>query len=74
MITPKPIRIIKYVFAISLVVFFACSGCASAKKNYLHSRRDESLCDLSRLGKNKYFYSASYQRKLTQSTKKIARH
>jgi len=74
MIIPKPIRIVKYVFAIFLVVFFACSGCASAKKNFIHSRSEESLCDLSRLGKNKYFYSAAYQRKLTKSTKKIARH
>jgi hypothetical protein len=32
----------------------------------------ESLCDLSHLGRNKYFYSTNYQRKLTKSTKKIA--
>jgi hypothetical protein len=71
---PKPIRILSTALAISLIVLFYCTGCASEKKNYLHSKKEASLCDLSRLGKNKYFYSATYQRKLSHSSKKIAKH
>jgi hypothetical protein len=70
----KKVGFLKYVFAIALIVLSICSGCASEKKSYIHSKKTESLCDLSRLGKNKYFYSPVYQRKLTRSTKKISGH
>jgi hypothetical protein len=70
----KSVRILNYTFAISLIALFACSGCVSAKKNYVYSKNKESLCDFSRLGKNKYFYSGTYQRKLRLSNKKIALH
>jgi hypothetical protein len=51
---------------------FTGTGCASAKKNSFYFKKEESLCDLSRLGRNKYYYSANYQRKLSHNTKKIA--
>lgn len=70
----KSIGIIKYAFVIFIFVFFTITGCASTKKSVVFSKKNESLCDLSHLGKNKYFYSASYQRRLTRSTKKIASH
>ena len=68
----KTIRILKYAYVLLLIALFTSTGCASAKKNMISVKSKESLCDLSRLGKNKYFYSTNYQRKLTKSSKKIA--
>lgn len=68
------IRIFKFVSISLLVILFSGTGCASAKKSSLYFKREESLCDLSRLGRNKYYYSANYQRKLAHNTKKIAGH
>jgi hypothetical protein len=67
----KAIRILKYIFI--FIVLFTGTGCASVKKNRIHPKRKEALCDLSHLGKNKYFYSAHYQRKLAKSFRKNAR-
>ena len=72
-IMPNPIRKIKYTFVFILIVLFAVTGCAPVKKNKDIFLTKESLCDLSHLGRNKYFYSAHYQKKLTKSTKKIGR-
>jgi hypothetical protein len=65
---------------IVLVIAVLCTGtsCASAKKNsvstkkhIIQSKMQESLCDLSRLGKNKFFYSTYYKKKLARSIRKI---
>jgi hypothetical protein len=68
------IRIFKFVSVSLLVTLFTGTGCASAKKSSFYFKKAESLCDLSRLGRNKYYYSANYQRKLAHNTKKIAGH
>jgi hypothetical protein len=65
------IRILKSLFIVLLVVVFTCTGCATAKKTGLNFKRKESLCDLSHLGKNKYYYSTYYQKKLRRSVKII---
>jgi hypothetical protein len=67
-------RILKYEFFLLLITIFTLTGCASAHKTYFAKKKQESLCDLSRLGKNKYFYSGYYERKLTRTTKKIKLH
>jgi len=66
------IRIFKFISVSLLVTLFTGTGCASAKKSSLDYKRKEALCDLSRLGRNKYYYSGNYQRKLAHNTKKIA--
>jgi len=68
----RTIRILKYAYIYFLIALFTGTGCASAKKNRVYSKSKESLCDLSHLGKNKYYYSANYQRKLAKSITKIA--
>jgi len=70
----KSIRILKHIFVSAFIVVFTCTGCASAKKNKFSYKKTESTCDLSHLGRNKYFYSSYYQRKLAKSVKEIARH
>lgn len=72
MIMSKAIRILKVTFIFIFIVAFTCTGCATTMKNKIYSRKKESLCDLSHLGKNKYYYSKYYERKLTKSIKKIA--
>jgi hypothetical protein len=67
----KTSKILIFTFISVLVVLFTCEGCASTKKNVVISKSKDSMCDLSRLGKNKYFYSNYYQKKLTKSVKKI---
>lgn len=68
----KAIKILISTFVFIFIVLLTGTGCASVKKNRVYSKSKESLCDLSHLGKNKYFYSAYYKRKLSKSIKKIA--
>ncbi len=39
-------------------------GCASTKKNPYQASRKNSYIDTSQLGRNKYFFSKKYQKKL----------
>jgi hypothetical protein len=71
----KKIKIIVFTFIFALITLMAGTGCASAKKNKFMKSKSfmdtGSSCDLSHLGKNKYFYSHYYQRKMGRSIKKI---
>jgi len=45
-------------------------GCASSKKNTYRNVRKNSYIDTSQLGRNKYFFSKQYQKKLYRYKKK----
>jgi len=46
-------------------------GCATSKKNPYHEKKKKvSLIDTSQLGRNKYFFSNKYQKKLYKYKKK----
>jgi len=45
-------------------------GCAAQKKNSYKSVRKNSYIDTSQLGRNKYFFSKKYQKKLYRYKKK----
>jgi len=45
-------------------------GCASSKKNPYQASRKNSYIDTSQLGRNKYFFSKKYQKKLFKFKKK----
>jgi hypothetical protein len=45
-------------------------GCASSKKNAYQANRRNSYIDTSQLGRNKYFFSKKYQKKLYNYKKK----
>jgi len=62
---------IKYLFIFLLIVIFAGTGCATAKKARPPDKQEQDLCDLSHLGKNKYYYSRHYQNKLKKSIRKL---
>jgi hypothetical protein len=54
-----------------IVLLPATTGCAASKKYTPVDKRKESLCDLTHLGKNKYYYSGYYKRKLHKAEYKI---
>ncbi|MBM3420740.1 MAG: hypothetical protein FJY11_06360 [Bacteroidetes bacterium] len=61
----------KYSFIILLILMaFLAGACASSRKpNWIKERKKSGYVSTSRLGKNKYYFSSSYQKKLTRSVK-----
>jgi len=45
-------------------------GCAATKKNPYYASRKNSYIDTSQLGRNKYFFSKKYQKKLYRYKKR----
>ncbi|HVN58093.1 MAG TPA: hypothetical protein VMT63_07335 [Bacteroidales bacterium] len=64
-------RILRMIIPPAAAVLLTCSGCASAKNDFLKRKQAESTCDLTRLGRNKYFYSKKYQAKLRKYKQEI---
>jgi hypothetical protein len=60
------------VFILLLIIaIFTSTGCATAKKNPFHDKKKKaSIVNASQLGRNKYYFSTGYQKKLTKSYKK----
>jgi hypothetical protein len=53
-----------------LAALMLMPGCASSKKNVYQANRRNSYIDTSQLGRNKYFFSKKYQKKLYKYKKK----
>jgi hypothetical protein len=50
---------------------FLITGCASTKKNpWLEKRKQPTHVSTSQLGRNKYYFSKEYQKRLTKMYKK----
>jgi hypothetical protein len=65
----KAIKILNYTFILIVIVVF--SACAPAKKNpYYEKRKKSSQVSSSQLGRNRYYFSKDYQKKLTKTFKK----
>ena len=47
-----------------LSVLMLMPGCAASRKNPYNASRKNSYIDTSQLGRNKYFFSKKYQKKL----------
>ena len=61
--------------AITLIILILSAvllmpGCASTKKSAYRNVRKNSYIDTSQLGRNKYFFSKQYQKKLYRYKKK----
>lgn len=64
----KKIKILNYCFILILIVLI--TGCAPAKKNpYYEKRKKSSQVNASQLGRNRYYFSSSYQKKLNKTFK-----
>jgi uncharacterized membrane protein len=65
----KSTSIIKYLLLIFLIAVAA--GCATAKQNpFEKKRKTASRVNASQLGRNKYYFSSGYQKKLVTGYKK----
>ena len=66
---PKSAKILRYLLMFMLVAAFI--ACAPVKKNpWLEKKKQASKVNTSTLGRNKYYFSLRYQKKLTKSFKK----
>jgi hypothetical protein len=60
---------IKYFLVFLLIAFM--TACAPAKKNtYYNKKKKSSQVNASQLGRNKYYFSSGYQKKLGKNYKK----
>jgi hypothetical protein len=65
----RTIKILTLTFSLLLITLFF--SCASSKKNpYYEKRKKASHVNTTQVGRNKYFFSSGYQKKLTKSYKK----
>ena len=65
----KAIKTLNYIFILILIAVL--TACAPAKKNpYLEKRKKSSQVNASQLGRNKYYFSSGYQKKLNKTFKK----
>ncbi len=63
-------KILKLLLIIPLI-FILTAGCASSKKNpYYEKRMKASRTNTKQLGRNKYYFSNDYQKKLAKSYKR----
>jgi hypothetical protein len=64
----KAIKILNFIFILILIVMI--SSCAPAKKNpYYEKRKKSSQVNASQLGRNRYYFSSEYQKKLNKAFK-----
>jgi hypothetical protein len=65
----KSFKIVKYLL---LLIFIAViAGCAPARQNSFQQKRAKaSRVNTSQLGRNKFYFSTGYQKKLTKNYKK----
>jgi hypothetical protein len=66
----KTINVFKILSLALLIVLVTGSGCAAAKQNpYAKKRKSSSHVSTSQLGRNRYYFSTDYQKKLTKNYK-----
>jgi len=65
----KVIKIVKSTCILLLVILLAGSGCA-VKKNPYQKKKKSSHTSATQLGRNKYYFSVGYQKKLQKSVKR----
>lgn len=71
LILEKAAIILKYGIILFIIVLFTGTGCASSKKNAFYNKRSQaSHINTSQLGRNKYYFSTDYQKKLIKNYKK----
>ena len=65
----EAIKILKIIFLFIIIALF--TECAASKKNpYLEKRKANSRVNTTQLGRNRYYFSSGYQKKLMKNYKK----
>ncbi|HBZ22315.1 MAG TPA: hypothetical protein DEO60_14375 [Bacteroidales bacterium] len=66
-----PLKKISKLLFLLLISIFLITGCASSKKNpYYEKRIKASKNNTKQLGRNRYYFSNDYQKKLSKSYKR----
>jgi hypothetical protein len=66
-----PLKKISKLLFLLLISIFLIAGCASSKKNpYYEKRIKASKSNTKQLGRNRYYFSNDYQKKLSKSYKR----
>jgi hypothetical protein len=69
LLMPRLIKILKFLLIFLLIALF--NSCAPAKKNPFYEKRmNASRVNASQLGRNRYYFSKDYQKKLVKSYKR----
>lgn len=66
----KVIKIVNSTCILLLVILLAGSGCAVNKNPYQTGKKKTSHMNATQLGRNKYYFSVGYQKKLQKSVKR----
>jgi hypothetical protein len=64
----KSFKILKYLPILIIVALM--TGCASSQSSFQKKRTKASRVNTSQLGRNKFYFSTGYQKKLTNNYKK----
>lgn len=61
-------KILNFFFIILLVILLTGTGCATSRQNpWLKKRAKASHVNTSQLGRNRYYFSVGYQKRLVKS-------
>jgi hypothetical protein len=63
-------KFLKLGLVLTGLVLFAFSGCAVKKNPWVSKHTKASRVNTSELGRNKYYFSVNYQKRLTKSVKR----
>jgi hypothetical protein len=67
----KAFTIKRLLFILLIIALFTVTSCATSKKNTFYTKKKQaSIVNASQLGRNKYYFSNGYQKKLTKGYKK----
>jgi hypothetical protein len=64
-------RILKFFLLLFVIALFTGTGCAEIKRSRVIQKTKTDSCDLSEMGKNKYFHSSHYKKNISRSVRKI---
>jgi hypothetical protein len=67
---PKMSKSLRVFFLLIFIALVTGTGCAAHKKNPFQQKRDSSHVSTSQLGRNRYYFSTDYQKRLTKGYKK----
>lgn len=66
----KLVKILRVGLVLTMAALLTCTGCAVKKNPWAKKHSTASRVNTSQLGKNKYYFSTNYQKKLFKSVKR----
>lgn len=63
-------KILRFALIALILILFTGTGCAVKKNPWTKKHEKSSIVNASQLGRNRYYFSTNYQKKLQKSVKK----